>query len=119
NMPAWKVRDTAVFTEFHKQLYDKKMLSGIEVVNSGIYNVTAHRLAFQYNLTMFCNTDGHDDMFPRYAATHRPMTLVFATDKTEAAIKEALIAKRTALYFDDYIVARQPEAEAFFKSSVT
>lgn len=119
NMPAWAVRDTAVFTAFHQELYDKKMLSGIEVVNGGIYNVTAHRLAMKYNLTMLCNTDEHGDMYPRYANTHRPMTLVFAKDKSEDAIKEALIAKRTALYFDNYIIARQPEAEAFFKSSVS
>ncbi len=78
NMPDWVVHDTAVFTDFHKELYANKMLSGIEVVNSGVYNVTAHRLAMQYNLTMMCNTDEHYDMYPRYQKTHRPMTLVFA-----------------------------------------
>lgn len=118
NMPAWIVHDTAVFTAFHKELYEKKILSGIEVVNSGLYNVTAHRLAMKYDLTMLCNTDEHLDMYPRYAKTHRPMTLVFAKEKTEASIKEALIAKRTALYFDDYLVARQTEAEAFFKAAI-
>ena len=118
NMPAWTVRDTAVFTSFHKTLFERKMLSGIEVVNSGLYNVTAHRLAMKYNLTMLCNTDEHGDLFPRYADTHRPMTLVFAKDRSEAAIKEALIAGRTALYFDNYLIARQDEAEAFFKAAV-
>ena len=118
NMPAWVVHDTAVFTDFHKELLDKGMLKGIEVVNSGIYNVTAHRLAMKYNLTMLCNTDEHFDMYPRYQKTHRPMTLVFAEEKTVKAIKEALLARRTALYFDDYIVARQPEAESFFKAAV-
>lgn len=94
------------------------MLNGIEVVNSGIYNVTAHRLALQYNLTMMCNTDEHYDMYPRYQKTHRPMTLVFAKEKSEAGIREALLARRTACYFDDYLVARQPEAEAFFKAAL-
>lgn len=119
NMPAWVVHDTAVFTDFHKELYAKKMLSGIEVVNSGVYNVTAHRLAMQYNLTMLCNTDEHYDMYPRYQKTHRPMTLVFAKEKTVESIKEALIAGRTACYFDDYLIMRQPLAEAFFKAAVT
>jgi len=118
NMPAWVTHDTAVFTDFHKELFDKGILKGIEVVNSGIYNVTAHRLAMKYNLTMLCNTDEHFDMYPRYQKTHRPMTLVFAKEKTVEAIKEALIARRTALYFDDYLVARQPEAESFFKAAV-
>lgn len=118
NMPDWVVHDTAVFTNFHKELYAKKMLSGIEVVNSGNYNVTAHKLAMKYNLTMLCNTDEHADMYPRYEKTHRPMTLVFAKKKTEQAIKEALIAGRTACYFDDYLLARQPEAQAFFKAAI-
>ncbi|MDN3547307.1 Sb-PDE family phosphodiesterase [Mucilaginibacter aquaedulcis] len=114
----WDKKDTAIFTSFHKELLERKILSGIEVANSGVYNIIAHRLAMKYNLTMLCNTDEHYDMYPRYAKTHRPMTLVFARDKSVAAIKEALIARRTALYFDNYIVARASEAEAFFKAAV-
>lgn len=114
----WDKKDTAIFTSFHKELLDKNILSGVEVVNSGIYNIIAHRLAMKYNLTMFCNTDVHYDLFPRYAKTHRPMTLVFAKDKTEQGVKEALTARRTALYFDDYLIARKEEAEAFFKAAV-
>jgi hypothetical protein len=67
---------------------------------------------------MMCNTDEHYDMFARYYNSHRPMTLVFAKNKSAEAIREALQNRRTALYFDDYIVARVPEAEAFFKAAV-
>ncbi|NEU07982.1 phosphotransferase [Flavihumibacter sp. R14] len=118
NMPAWDVRDTAVLTSFNKELLDKKIMAGIEVVNSGGYNVRAHQLAIKHNLTMLCNTDEHLDTYHRFKDTHRPMTLVFATESSEAAIKEALIARRTALYFEDYLIARQTEAEAFFKAAV-
>ncbi|MGV8880050.1 MAG: Sb-PDE family phosphodiesterase [Sphingobacteriaceae bacterium] len=114
----WDKKDTTIFTDFHQELLRKEILAGVEVVNSGIYNILAHGLAMKYNLTMFCNTDEHYDLYPRYADTHRPMTLVFAKEKTADGIKEAIIAKRTALYFDDYIIARQPEAESFFKSAV-
>lgn len=114
----WDKKDTAIFTSFHKELLERRILSGVEVVNSGVYNIIAHRLAMKYNLTMLCNTDEHYDMYPRYAKTHRPMTLVFARDKSTEAIKEALMSRRTALYFDDYIIARAPEAEAFFKAAV-
>ena len=114
----WDKKDTAIFTSFHKELLDKKILSGVEVANSGVYNIIAHRLAMKYNLTMFCNTDEHYDMYPRYQKTHRPMTLVFAKDKSEAGVKEALIARRTAVYFDDFLIARQPEAESFFKAAI-
>ncbi len=112
----WDKKDTSIFTSFHKELLEKKILKGVEVVNSGVYNIIAHRIAMQYNLTILCNTDEHYDMYARYYKSHRPVTLVFAKEKTEAAIKEALLQKRTALYFGEYIVARESDAEAFFKA---
>jgi hypothetical protein len=114
----WDKKDTNIFTSFHKELLEKGILSGVEVVNSSRYNIIAHRLAMKYNLTMLCNTDEHYDMFARYYNSHRPMTLVFAKTRSVEAIKEALQNRRTALYFDDYLIARQPEAEAFFKAAV-
>ncbi|HQS50513.1 MAG: phosphotransferase [Sphingobacteriales bacterium 17-39-43] len=114
----WDKKDTAIFTTFHKELLERKILKGVEVVNSGVYNILAHRLAMKYNLTMVCNTDEHYDNSPRYAKTHRPMTLVFAKEKTAESLKEAMLAGRTALYFDDYLVARQLEADAFFKAAI-
>jgi predicted metal-dependent phosphoesterase TrpH len=114
----WDKKDTNIFTSFHKELYEKGILAGVEVVNSSRYNIIAHRIAMKYNLTMMCNTDEHYDMFARYYNSHRPMTLVFAKNKSVEAIREALQNRRTALYFDDYIVARVPEAEAFFKAAV-
>lgn len=115
----WDKKDTAIFTSFHRELLDMGILKGVEVVNSGRYNILAHKLAIKYDLTMLCNTDEHYDMYPRYAESHRPMTLVFARERSEEGIKEALFAKRTALYFGDYVVARQPEAEGLFKASVS
>lgn len=114
----WDKKDTNIFTGFHKELYEKGILAGVEVVNSSRYNIIAHKIAMKYNLTMVCNTDEHYDMFARYYKSHRPMTLVFAKNKSVEAIREALQNRRTALYFDDYIVARQPEAAAFFKAAV-
>lgn len=114
----WDKKDTTVFTDFHHELLNKNILAGVEVVNSGNYNVLAHGLAMKYNLTMFGNTDEHYDNAPRYADTHRPMTLVFAKEHSAEGIREALIARRTAVYFDDFLIARQAEAEAFFKSAV-
>lgn len=114
----WDKKDTAIFTSFHKELLERKILKGVEVVNSGVYNILAHRLAMKYNLTMVCNTDEHYDNSPRYAKTHRPMTLVFAKEKTAESLKEAMLAGRTALYFDDYLIARQQEADAFFKAAI-
>ena len=114
----WDKKDTTLFTNFHKELFNNKILQGVEVVNSGNYNIIAHKLAMKYNLTMLSNTDAHNGLPQHQHGNHRPITLVFAKDRTTESIHEALKARRTALYFDDYIAARQTEAESFFKSAV-
>lgn len=113
----WDKKDTAIFTMFHKELLDKGILKGVEVVN-GRYNIIAHRIAEKYNLTMLGNSDAHGDIFYTYRNSHRPMTLVFAKEKSEKAVKEALIERRTAVYIDDNIIARKLEGDAFFKASL-
>src|SRR5690606_10736620 len=55
----WDKKDTALFTSFHRELLEKKIPKGVEVVNSANYNIVAHRMAMKYNLTMLCNTDEH------------------------------------------------------------
>tara|TARA_R110002072_G_scaffold264748_1_gene423607 strand:+ start:102414 stop:103610 length:1197 start_codon:yes stop_codon:yes gene_type:complete len=114
----WDTKDTVLFTSFHQELLDAEILKGVEVVNSGNYNVIAHRMALEHDLTMLCNTDEHYDNHPRYKDTHRPMTLVFVKERSAKGVEEALFNKKTALYFGNYIIAREPEAEALFKSAV-
>ena len=119
NHPGYKWWDqkSKVFTDIHQELLDKGILGGVEVVNSGRYNVIAHRMAEKYGLTMFGNSDAHYELEGSFK-THRPMTLIFATEKTEAAIEEAIRDKRTLVYSGNYLVGRQREAEAFFKASL-
>lgn len=113
----WDKKDTAIFTRFHKELYEKGIIKGVEVVN-GRYNIIAHRIAEKYNLTLMGNSDAHADVFYTYRNSHRPVTLVFAKEKTEGAVKEALLARRSAVYVDDVIIARFAEADALFKASL-
>ncbi|MBJ2175207.1 phosphotransferase [Aureibaculum sp. A20] len=114
----WDKKDTLLFTDFHQELLDKEILAGVEVSNSGRYNKIAHEFAEKYDLTIICNSDEHYDIASRYKDNHRPMTLVFAKEKTEAAVAEALRKKRTLAYFRDYLVGRFPEADAFFRASI-
>lgn len=114
----WDKKDKELFTDIHQELLSKGILGGVEVVNSGRYNLIAHRMAEKYNLTLIGNSDAHYEIEGAYK-THRPMTLVFAKEKTEAAIKEALLNRRTMVYFDDYLVGRKAEAESFFQQAVS
>ncbi|MEZ4969629.1 MAG: Sb-PDE family phosphodiesterase [Flavobacteriaceae bacterium] len=114
----WDKKDKELFTDIHKELLNREILKGVEVANSGRYNIIAHRMAEKYNLTMFSNSDEHHDIASVYEDSLRPMTLVFAKEKTEASILEALKERRTLAFFRDYLVGRQRESEAFFKASV-
>ena len=120
NHPGWprEENDTTLFTSFHEDLLKREMLDGVEIVNSGVYNMAAHKIAEKYNLTLLGNSDEHHDIYYRYKDTHRPMTLVFVKEKSETGIKNALIEKRSAVLVDNFIIARRPEAELIFKASV-
>jgi hypothetical protein len=52
------------------------------------------------------------------AGGHRPMTFVFVKEKNVPGIKEALVAGRTAIWFENKIVARREYAEALCKAAI-
>jgi hypothetical protein len=119
NHPDW-IPDKKGWFDIHTTLYEKKYLRGIEVVNGRSYYPTVHQWALDKNLTMLGNTDMHQ---PAGSAQmppggHRPMTFVFAKDKSIPAIKEALIDGRTAIWFEDKIIGRKEYAQALFKAAV-
>jgi hypothetical protein len=119
NHPDWKP-DKKGWFDIHTTLYEKKYLRGIEVVNGRSYYPTVQQWALDKDLTMLGNTDIHQpagsEQMP--AGGHRPMTFVFAKEKTIPAIKEALVAGRTAVWFENTIIARQEYAEALLKASL-
>ncbi len=105
----------------HTELFDKHLIQGIEVVNDRDYYPEVHRWALEKNLTMMGNSDAHDPMAMVFDTDHqerRAVTLVFATEKTPEAIKEALVAHRTAVFFEDMLIGRREYLEPIFKASV-
>jgi hypothetical protein len=105
----------------HTELFDKHLIHGIEVVNDRDYYPEVHRWALEKNLTMMGNSDVHDPMGMVLDTDHqerRALTLVFATEKTPEAIKDALLAHRTAVLFSDLLIGRREYLEPLFKASV-
>ncbi|MFO7924253.1 MAG: histidinol-phosphatase [Bacteroidales bacterium] len=123
NHPGWASQqpDTTLWWEEHTWLLENGMLHGIEVVNGGSYYPEAHMWCLEKNLTMIGTTDIHNPIGMDYDLSmgeRRPMTLVFAREQSGEAIKEALFAGRTAVYFQDKLVGREEYLDALFDESL-
>lgn len=126
NHPGWERQITnglVLWYPEHTYLVGKGQLHGIEVVNGRDYYPEAHRWAIEHNLAMLSNSDVHapigHDYHVHLTQDHRPITLVFATARTKAAIKEALFARRTAVYSGNRLIGDGKFLRPIFENSVT
>ncbi len=119
NHPGWKPEHKGWF-DFHTILYENKLMHGIEVVNGGSYYPEAHQWCLEKNLTMMGNTDIHQPatLLETSPDKHRPMTLVFARERSIDAVKEALVEGRTTVWFEKQLIGRKKYLDAIFKESV-
>jgi len=124
NHPHWvsqRPDGMATLTPMHRMRIKEKLLHGIEVVNDQSYSDEALQIALDNNLTIMGTSDIHgliDWDFVGGKAGHRPVTLVFAKDKTEASIKDALVNRRTVALFKDLLIGRDEFLVPLVKESL-
>ena len=122
NHPGWKAQqpDTTRWLAIHTWLYDHKMLNGIEIYNNKDYYSIAFDWALQKNLTVFANSDSHIPTSMSYdlVNSHRPLTLVFAKERSLDGIKEALFKGQTAAFTDNMVRGREEWLKPLFYSCV-
>lgn len=112
NHPFWvrqRPDGIATLTAMHRMLIKDKLLDGIEVVNDGDYSDEALQIALDNNLTIMGTSDVHkliDWTFGVPQGGHRPITLVFAKDRTAEGIKDGLMNRRTVVFFKDLLIGR-------------
>jgi hypothetical protein len=112
NHPNWvsqRKDGIATLTDVHRLLIREKLLDGIEVVNDQTYSDEALQIALDNNLTIMGTSDIHsliDWDFGIPKGGHRPITLVFSKEKSEAGIKEALMNRRSVAFFQNLLVGR-------------
>lgn len=125
NHPNWTAQrkdGIATLTEMHKQLIKDGLLNGIEVVNDVNYSDEALKIALENNLTLIGTSDIHGLIDWQYNVPeggHRPVTLVFAKERTENGIKEALENRRTVVFFNDILIGRSEHLLPLLESSIT
>jgi hypothetical protein len=89
-------------------------LKGIEVANGNEWYPEAFQWGLDYGLAMLSNSDIHptEGIFEkRVKDGKRPVTLVFAREKSEESIHEALDQARTAVWFKDMVIGKREFVE--------
>ncbi len=120
--PLWKPDKVSVWTAAQDTIYGNGWLGGIEVVNGKRYDPVAHRFSIEKKLTILGNTDLHNLSayeYDTFNGGHRPMTLVFAKERSLEGIREALVARRTAVWSGDTLIGEARYLQPIFEQSVT
>ncbi|HRY49412.1 MAG TPA: Sb-PDE family phosphodiesterase [Candidatus Paceibacterota bacterium] len=124
NHPGWDAQTTnglVLWYPEHTELLNAGILHGIEVVNGRDYYPEAHAWAIEKNLAMLSNSDIHDPLnldYQVHQGDHRPLTLVFAKERTLESLKQALFARRTAVYSGNWLIGSEQFLRPIFTRSV-
>lgn len=124
NHPGWTGQQADGIARWyaeHDELLAKGALHGIEVVNGDSYYPEAHKWCLEKKLTMLGNSDVHSPINLDYGTAlgeRRPLTLVFATNRSPAAVKDALVNRRTAVWFGNQVVGEQHFLLPLFQQSI-
>lgn len=125
NHPHWMNQEKDAIPQLsdtHKMLIEEDLLHGIEVVNDITFSEEGMLIANENGLTVLGTSDIHgliDYQFELQNGGHRPVTLVFAEEKSEESIKDALFAGRTVTWFDDILAGKRANMELLVKACIS
>ena len=108
-------------TDFHRQAAADGKLHGIEIANGGTYSPESFRIALEHDLTPVGVSDVHnliDWDYEPHNGGHRPVNLVFATERSADAIRAALFEGRTVVWFKNLLLGRTRDLEPLIQASV-
>ena len=121
NHPGWRVKPgEPVILPIHEDVVSKGLVQGLEIYNGDDLYTNAWPWALQHDLTLLGDSDTHVPMEPPQPRNenHRTMTLVFAKDRSEAGIREALLARRTAVWFQSLLAGRKDVLEPLVRACI-
>lgn len=125
NHPGWKSQEPdgiPKLYDIHKRLLKNGWIHGIEFFNSFEYYPLILDWCKEYNLAVMGNTDVHGIISETYLKpqyTNRPMTLVFAKERTPGSLKEAIFAGRTLVWAGDMLGGKEEFAKPFFYQCIS
>ena len=115
NHPNWckQAPNETKMWEEHKQILKSGHMDAIEIYNMACgYTPEGHQWCLDNNLAMLGNSDCHAPFFMEVDylhGAHRPVTLVFATEKSLEGVRGALDARRSAVFAEGNVYGREQE----------
>jgi hypothetical protein len=125
NHPGWEGQQPdrlAKWYDEHTYLYDNGLLAGMEVVNALEYYPEVLSWCLEKKCAILGNSDTHAPIefeYRAYPDRPRPMTLVFASERNAAAIREAILARRTAVKRGGDLIGEDQWLRRIFESSIS
>jgi hypothetical protein len=125
NHPGWKSQEPdgiPKLYDIHRKLLQNGWINGIEFFNDTENYPVVLDFCKQYNLAVMGNSDVHGIISESYQKPEypsRPMTLVFAKEKTSASLKEAMFAGRTLVWAGDLLGGKEEFARPFFYKCIS
>lgn len=108
NHPGWPDQNSFLSDFIVERIMDGR-INGIEIFNNKEFYPMAIDHANKYNLAMLSCTDCHwsTNFLFDTESDNRDLTIVFAKDTTDVALKEALNARRTIAWADGKLAGRE------------
>ena len=125
NHPYWTSQSPdgiARINDFHAANARSGLLHGIEIANGQTYSEEAFQIALDNDLALIGVSDVHDLIdwdYKPHEGGHRPVTLVFAEAKTAEAMKDALFARRTVVWFRNLLIGREEHLQPLLQASLS
>lgn len=113
NHPHWEANRSdgiAKLDPIHKEIINKGLLHGIEVVNFDTFSEEALQIALENELTIMGTSDVHIliewDFINKKESYHRPLTFIITKNKSIESIKNALFNGDTFVWYRDLIIGK-------------
>ena len=124
NHPGWASQqpDTTIWWDMHTTILENGWLHGVEVANSDEWYPVVLDWCKEKELAVIANSDVHEPVNFTYdlsaPGSHRPMTLIFAGERTPESVKEALFDRRTLGFMGTQLMGFEELLHQVFYASV-
>lgn len=120
NHPAYR-RNTTDKSEWQEEVYKEGLIDGVEIVNGTNFYPKMIRRCMEEKLFMIGASDTHRPTSGQYKdlGFFRTMTIILAKDRSEKAIKEAILQHRTIAYSGGELMGDERWLSELAKASIT